>query len=64
MRKLRWGMGGQGKRGGLRVLHLFLKHKDTVWLLDVYAKRDKLDLSPKDVRALGAWVDAIKQSVP
>lgn len=60
VRKLRWSMPGQGKRGGARVLHLFLRHRDTSWLLDVYAKRDKADLSPSDVKALHALVDAIK----
>jgi hypothetical protein len=60
-RKLRWAMSGRGKRGGARVLHLYLKHKETTWLLDVYAKRDKADLDPSDIRSLHAVVDAIKR---
>jgi hypothetical protein len=64
VRKLRWGIGGQGKRGGLRVLHLYLRHKDTLWLVDVYAKHDKPDLSPKDVKDVRAWAEAIKRSYP
>ncbi|MDK9720670.1 MAG: type II toxin-antitoxin system RelE/ParE family toxin [Rhodospirillales bacterium] len=60
VRKLRWQMPGQGKRGGARVLHLYLKHQNTIWMLDIYSKRDKLDLSPEDVRAVKQLVNAIK----
>jgi hypothetical protein len=60
-RKLRWTMSGRGKRGGVRVLHLYLKHRETTWLLDVCAKRDKADLDPSDIRSLHAAVDAIKR---
>ena len=60
VRKVRWGMTGQGKRGGVRALHLYLRHKDTVWLLDIYAKREKTDLTPDDVRAVRQLVQAIK----
>jgi hypothetical protein len=41
IRKLRWAMAGQGKRGGARALHLYLRHKETVWLQDIYSKREK-----------------------
>jgi hypothetical protein len=62
VRKLRWGMAGQGKRGGARALYIFLRHKDALWFLDVYAKRDKSDLSPNDVTHLRAVVEAIKRA--
>ena len=60
VRKLRWQMLGQGKLGGARVLHLYLKHRDTIWMLDIYSKRDKLDLSPSDVKAIKEAVKTIK----
>lgn len=62
VRKVRWGMAGHGKRGGVRALHLYLRHKDTVWMLDIYAKRDKADLTPDDTRAIRRLVAAIKQA--
>lgn len=61
VRKLRWGMGSGGKRGGARILHLHLKHRSTVWLLDVYAKREKANLNAADLKAIRALVAAIKQ---
>lgn len=60
LRKLRWGMAGQGKRGGARVLTLFLRHRETVWLLDIYSKREKADLSPAEVQEARQLVKAIK----
>ena len=62
VRKVRWGMAGQGKRGGIRALHLYLRHKDTVWLLDMYAKRAKVDLTPDDVKMIRRLVQAIKET--
>lgn len=64
VRKLRWGMAGRGKRGGARVLHLYLRHRDTLWLLDIYGKREKADLGTADVKAIRAMVDAIKRTPP
>lgn len=60
VRKLRWGMAGQGKRGGARVLHLFLRHRGTLWLVDIYSKREKADLSAGDLRLVRLVADAIK----
>ena len=62
VRKLRWGMRGGGKHGGARVLHLYLKNRTTVWLLDIYSKREKLDLSPSDVAAIKLAVMTIKNA--
>lgn len=62
VRKLRWGLAEQGKRGGARVLHLFLRHVDTLWLLDIYGKREKADLSAADVQKVRTLVDAIKRA--
>lgn len=62
VRKLRWGMAGQGKRGGARVLQLYFQHRATVWLVDIYAKREKVDLNPDDVKAIRKVVKAIKEA--
>jgi len=62
VRKLRWRMAGRGTRGGARVLQLYLRHVDTVWLLEVYGKRENADLSPADVKAIKAAVAIIKQA--
>ena len=45
VRKVRWGRAGDGKRGGARVIYFY--HDDTrpLYLLLVYAKGRKEDLS-------------------
>jgi mRNA-degrading endonuclease RelE of RelBE toxin-antitoxin system len=40
VRKLRWGMMGQGKRGGVRIIYYFKKREDEIWLLTLYSKSD------------------------
>ncbi|MBI3706333.1 MAG: type II toxin-antitoxin system RelE/ParE family toxin [Proteobacteria bacterium] len=62
VRKVRWAMAGQGKRGGARALHLYLRHRDTVWLLDIYSKREKADLSPADIEEIHDLVTTIKRA--
>lgn len=62
VRKLRWRMAGRGTRGGARVLHLCLKHVDTVWLLDACGKREQADPSPADAKAIRAAVAIIKKA--
>jgi len=38
VRKLRWGMVGSGKRGGVRVIYYFKRSQDEIWLLTLYSK--------------------------
>ena len=38
VRKLRWGVAGRGKRGGLRVVYYFESAVGQIWMLALYAK--------------------------
>jgi|SRR6266850_3648736 len=38
LRKLRWGISGRGKRGGLRVIYYARIKQDEIWLLTLYPK--------------------------
>ena len=38
VRKLRWGVAGRGKRGGIRVIYYLRSQQEQVWMLTVYAK--------------------------
>lgn len=38
MRKLRWRLGGIGKRGGLRVIYYVRYEPNQFWMLTLYAK--------------------------
>lgn len=38
VRKLRWGMSGRGKRGGVRVIYYARPRQGQIWMLTIYAK--------------------------
>ena len=40
VRKLRWGLAGRGKRGGVRVIYYLRLRQGQVWMLTLYAKNE------------------------
>ncbi len=38
VRKLRWGVAGRGKRGGIRVIYFLRAQRGQIWMLTLYAK--------------------------
>ena len=40
VRKLRWGLAGRGKRGGVRVIYYLRLRHGQVWMLTMYAKNE------------------------
>ena len=38
VRKLRWGLTGRGKRGGLRVIYYLRRKQGQIWMLTLYGK--------------------------
>jgi hypothetical protein len=38
VRKLRWGVAGRGKRGGLRVIYFLRTRQGQIWMLTIYPK--------------------------
>jgi hypothetical protein len=54
LRKLRWRRAGFGKRGGTRVIYYFHDAAMPLYLLTVYAKGERDDLSADDRRAFAA----------
>ena len=57
IRKLRFGFGGRGKRGGARVIYLFGGDDVPVFLLAAFAKNEKADLTPAERTTLGKQVN-------
>jgi hypothetical protein len=60
VRKLRVAASGRGKRGGGRVLYLYVEVRLRVYFLAVFAKNDQPDFTPAYYRALKALVQQLK----
>ena len=56
IRKLRFGFGGRGKRGGARVIYLFGGDDVPVFLLAAFVKNEKADLTAAERQALSKQV--------
>ncbi len=52
IRKLRYALPGRGKRSGVRVIYYWLKDKSQVYLLVVYPKSQKDNLSDSETAIL------------
>ena len=60
VRKIRWAMRGRGKRGGSRVVYYWLTKEDRIYLLTVYAKGARDDLTAAERAAWRRAVEAIE----
>ena len=60
VRKIRWARSGTGKRGGARVIYFYHNAGRPLYLLMVYAKARKEDLSPEEKRAVRALATVLK----
>lgn len=49
-RKVRWGRPGTGKSGGARIIYFNLTAKEVVLLVAMYAKSNRTNISPTDIR--------------
>ncbi|HEX4595488.1 MAG TPA: type II toxin-antitoxin system RelE/ParE family toxin [Bryobacteraceae bacterium] len=52
VRKLRWAAKGKGKRGGARIIYLYVMVDARIYLLRCYAKNVKTDLTEGERKAV------------
>lgn len=62
VRKVRWSRQGTGKRGGVRVIYFYHDLAMPLYLLMVYAKAQRDDLSPDARRAVQTLVARLRQA--
>lgn len=65
LRKVRWRdpQRGKGKRGGLRLIYLYIPEAETVALLDIYDKDEAEELSREQRRGLAQIAQQIRDEV-
>lgn len=59
IRKLRWGRGGRGKSGGVRVIYYYHSEVMPLYLLTIFAKNEQANLSKADRNGMAKLVDAL-----
>ena len=64
VRKLRWAREGMGKRGGARVIYYYHSERLPVFLLTVYPKNRKANLSQAERNAMKRLVPILLAGYP
>lgn len=59
VRKLRWGRDGRGKSGGVRVIYYVHSDVMPLYLLTMFAKNERANLSKADRNDLSQLVDVL-----
>ena len=57
VRKLRWGVAGRGKRGGIRVIYLLRTQQGRIWLPTLYAKNVAESISANVLKQITEEID-------
>jgi mRNA-degrading endonuclease RelE of RelBE toxin-antitoxin system len=52
LRKIRWKIGGSGKRGGLRLIYFWDVPEDRIYMLLICKKSKQKDLNPNQLKIL------------
>ena len=59
LRKVRRPMPGRGKRGGARVIYYHISRQNLIYLVYVYAKSERDDLSREQLKRLAQLIDPL-----
>ena len=57
VRKLRWGVAGRGKRGGIRVIYFLRTRHGQIWMLTLYAKSVAENISANVLKQIKEEID-------
>lgn len=59
LRKVRWGRQGRGKSGGVRVIYYYHSDAMPLYLLTIFAKNERANLTQSERNELAALVDQL-----
>jgi len=57
LRKIRWGISGRGKSGGVRIIYYWIKNKEIILMLLVYPKNEQDNLTAVQMKILKSMVE-------
>jgi len=60
VRKIRWARPGRGRSGGVRTIYMDFITRETTWLITVFGKNEKADLSAEERGEIKLFVKRIK----
>ncbi len=63
VRKLRWARGGRGKSGGVRIIYYFHSAHAPLYLLTIYGKGEKVDLTDEERNELAKVTEILKRRI-
>lgn len=61
VRKVRLALRGRGKSGGARVIYLYLRHRERIYLLYLFTKGDAASLSAEGKKAMRELAQLIRR---
>lgn len=61
IRKLRWARGGKGKSGGVRIIYYYHNQRIPLYLLTVFGKNEKSNITKSERNELAKLVDTLVQ---
>lgn len=59
IRKLRWGRGGRGKSGGVRLVYYYHSELMPLYLITLFAKNERANLTKAERNGLAILVDIL-----
>jgi hypothetical protein len=59
IRKLRWGRGGRGKSGGVRLIYYYHSEMMPLYLITLFAKNERANLTKAERNQLATLVDVL-----
>jgi hypothetical protein len=57
VRKMRWGVSGRGKRGGLRVIYYLRRSRTEIWMLTLYGKNVRENIPAHVLKQMKEAID-------
>lgn len=62
IRKLRWSSKGKGKSGGVRIIYYYLNETIPLFLLTVFGKDEKANLSKRERNKLASFTSLLSKN--